>query len=281
MGISNKTISRRTALRVLGGTAAVASGWLAGFFPEAQAASASGPTEIARGRTPVLRQRTGATTLATRAARAQATRKGAVARRFLAKSGFGAPESSESADVLWSDGEAIGEIDAVVFHDTRRDAYAHLIRQTTASGREVVGVALFAAADPKRRQVYDVVGDQMVFMATVTRADDGSVTVRAADGTTETVGRPTTSGAKAGLAAPSTSVYCTQVCTWQCTFVCTWVCTTVLSETCILGAFCGPLAPLCMGACIVAVIASCEWNCHNVCSLSCQWWCDVLQETAP
>lgn len=277
-----KTISRRTALRVIGGTAAVASGWLAGFFPEAQAASASGALDIARGRTPVLRRRTGATTRATRAARAQATPKGAVARRFLAKAGFGRPESSESADVLWSDGEAIGAIDAVVFHDTRRDAYAHLMRQTTASGRELVGVALFAGAHPERRDVYDVVDDQMVFMATVTRAEDGSVTVRAADGTTETLARRATSATKGpGLAAPSTDVYCTQICTWECTFVCRWVCTTVLVTTCVLGAWCGPLAPLCYGACIVAVIASCEWNCGNVCSLSCRYWCGVLQETAP
>lgn len=277
-----KTISRRTALRVIGGTAAVASGWLAGFFPETQAASASGPGDIARGRTLVLRQRTGATTRATRAARAQATPKGAVARRFLARAGFGGPESAESADVLWSDGEVIGEIDAVVFHDTRRDAYAHLIRQATASGREVVGVALFDGAHPERREVYDAVGDQMVFMATVTRGADGSVTVRAADGTTETVGRRAASGTKVpGLAAPSTDVYCTPICTWECTFVCRWVCTSVLMVTCTLGAFCGPLAPLCYGACIVAVYASCQWNCENVCGLSCKYWCGVLQETVP
>jgi hypothetical protein len=279
MGIE-KTISRRTALRVIGGTAAVASGWLAGFFPEAQTASASGAPDIARGRTPVVRQRTGATTRAVRAARAQATPKGGVARSFLSKSGFGEAESSESADVLWSDGEAIGAIDAVVFHDTRRDAYAHLIRQTTASGREVVGVALFAGAHPERREIYDAVGDRMVFMATITRAEDGSVTVHAADGTTQTVGgRPANATKGPGLAALSPDVYCYSVCSWECSFVCTWVCTTVLVQTCVLGAFCGPLAPLCYGACIVAVIASCQWNCGNVCRLSCQYWCDVIQET--
>jgi hypothetical protein len=228
----------------------------------------------------VLRQRTGATTRATRAARAQGTPKGAVARRFLSKAGFGAPESSESADVLWSDGEAIGAIDVVVFHDSRRDAYAHLIRQTTASGREVVGVALFAGAHPERREVYDAVGDQMVFQATITRGDDGSVTVQAADGTTETVGRQTSGTKVPGLAAPSAD-YCTQICTWQCTFVCRWVCTSVLMVTCVIGAFCGPLAPLCYGACIVSVIATCQWNCDNVCGLSCTYWCGVLQETAP
>ena len=280
MGI-HKAISRRTALRVIGGTAAVAGGWLAGFFPEVQAAGASGAPDIARGRTPVLRRRTGATTRSTRAARAQATPKGAVARRFLSKAGFSGSESSESADVLWSDGEAIGAIDVVVFHDTRRDAYAHLVRQTTASGREVVGLALFDGAHPERREVYDAVGDQMVFMATITRADDGSVTVRAANGTTETVGGRASSSAKGpGLAALSTDVYCYPVCAWQCSFVCTWVCTTVLIETCILGAFCGPLAPLCFGACIVAVIYSCQWNCDNVCQLSCSYWCNTLQATA-
>jgi hypothetical protein len=281
MGIE-KTISRRAALRVIGATAAVASGWLAGFFPEAQAASASGPVDIARGRTLVLRQRTGAATRASRAARSQATPKGVVARRFLSRAGFGGPESSESADVLWSDGEAIGAIDAVVYYDKRRDAFAHLIRQTFSSGREVVGVALFAGTHPERREVYDVVGDQMVFQATITRGDDGSVTVRAADGTTETVGPRAASGTKGpGLAAPATDPYCVPICTWQCTFVCRWVCTSVLMVTCTLGTFCGPVAPLCYGACIVAVYASCQWNCENVCGLSCTYWCGVLQETAP
>lgn len=276
-----RSISRRAALRVIGSTAAVTTGWLAGFFPELRAASATGDPDITRGRTPVLRRRTGAATRAARAERALATAKGRVARRFLTTSGFGTPEASESADALWSDGEEIGTIDAVVFHDLQGDKYAHLIRQTTASGRDVVGVALFAGAHPESRMVYDVVGDQMVFMATITRADDGSVTVRAADGTTQIVGgRPTSPTKGPGLAALSPSVYCTPICTWECTFVCTWVCSAVLIETCVIAALCGPLAPICLGGCAVAVIATCGWNCQNVCGLSCSYWCQVLEQTA-
>jgi hypothetical protein len=276
-----RTISRRAALRVIGSTTAVASGWIAGFFPEISTASATGAPDIAHGRTPVLRRRTGATTRAVRAGLALGSAKGRVARQFLATSGFGTSEYSESADALWSDGEAIGTIDALVFHDLRGDKYAHLIRQTTTSGREVVGVALFAGAHPESRAVYDVVGDQMVFMATITRAADGSITVQAADGSTQTVGGRLTSSAKGpGLAALSPDVICTPICSWDCTFVCTWVCSAVLMETCIISALCGPLAPICFGGCAVAIIYTCGWNCQNVCGLSCSFWCHVLEQTA-
>src|SRR5688572_2885621 len=279
----DRRISRRSALRVLGGAAAAASGLLVGVFPETQLARAGASVEIeaiARGRQPVLRRHTGITT-DRRAIFAQARPQGAIARRFLASQGFrGQYIATESADVLWSDGELIGTIDAVLFHDDKRNAYAHLIRQTSGA-REIVGVSIFTAARPETRDVYDVREGQVVLSATVSREADGTVLVRGADGRTDVI-RPRTSGGKVpGLAAPASAIYCEPICRWECTFVCTWVCTQVLMVTCAITAVCGPLTPLCAGACIVAVIASCGWNCNNVCGLSCGYWCHVLEEAVP
>lgn len=279
----DKRISRRLALRVLGGAAAAASGLLVGFFPETQLAraEASGEIEaIARGRRPILRRHTGPTR-DTRAVFAQARPSGAIARRFLASQGFhGRYISTESADALWSDGELIGTVDAVLFHDEKRNAYAHLIRQTSGA-RETVGLSIFTATRPETRDVFDVRDGQVVRSATVSREADGTVLVRGADGRTDVI-RPRIAGGRApGLAAPASTHICGPVCTWECTFVCTYVCTQVLMVTCALAAACGPLAPLCGGACIVAIIASCGWNCRNVCGLSCGFWCHVLEEVVP
>jgi hypothetical protein len=276
------TVSRRTALRVIGGAAAAAGGVFAGLFPEGQilhAEAAGGYGEIAQGRQLVLRQRTGEATRNARAAQALARPGGGIARRFLATQGFGGKiESIESADVLWTDEELVGTIDALLFYDARKGKYAYLIRQSSKT-HEVIGAILWSAAQPETCDVYDVLDGRIVLSATLTKSPDGTITVRAPDGRTDVVRPRSAQQARVpGLAAPS--MYCTQVCTWECTFICNWVCKSVLVATCIWSTICGPLVFICAGACIVTVIAVCEWSCGNYCSQSCRLWCDVIQESA-
>jgi hypothetical protein len=277
-------VTRRTALRVIGGVTAAAAGAFAGLLPEASlraAAAGGGFADAARGRQFVLRQRTGEATRNARAATALARPSGAIARRFLATHGFpGKIQSVESADVLWSDGEHIGTIDNVVFYDKSTDRYGHLLRQVSKD-REVVGVVLWARAHPESCEVYDVRGGSISLSATVTRSADGTLTVRAPDGTTDVLPPRSAQGRGPGLAAPL-AAGCTQVCTWECTFVCRWVCTSVLTVTCAWSVLCGipPLIIICAGACIVTVIAVCGWSCENYCGYSCRLWCDVIQESA-
>jgi hypothetical protein len=148
-----RMVTRRTALKVIGGVTAAAAGAFAGLLPEASlraAAAGGGFADAARGRQFVLRQRIGEGTRNARAATALARPSGAIARRFLATRGFpGKIQSVESADVLWSDGELIGTIDNVVFYDRAPIATAISFGRSVRTARSLA--SLFGVARTRSR----------------------------------------------------------------------------------------------------------------------------------
>ena len=275
----NRQVTRRRALGAIGGMTAAAVAALSGVFPEV-ALGRAGMVGMPD-RRGVLRHLSG-DRLVTRVAASQASARGQLARAFLARRDFrGTPVHAEAAELVFEDGAPIGDVVSALFHDARDDRYARVTFQISGE-RSVTGVALWTGADPLRREVYDLRGNTFELSATLIGSPDGSLVIERPDGTRLAVparGSAATSGRR-GLARPlDQRGHAAEYCSWVCFLVFEWVCTTVLIETCVISAACGPLAALCAGACVIAVIASCAWNATNYCSWSCTWISGVTEQT--
>ena len=278
----NQRLSRRRALTILSATTSAMAAGLLGAFPEIQIGRAG--TLRQPDRPPVLR-RFSSDRAASRFGITHATARGAQVRSFLARHGFTTrPTATEAAELLYADGEEIGHIVGALYHDPRARRFARVVYQSSGE-RDVTGVTLWSEADPLRREVYDLRGRTFQLSATLVGRGDGSLVIERPDGTQMNVpARPdlTQAGGRYGVARPmDPAMYAQQYCSWVCFLVFEWVCTTVLIETCAISAACGPLAILCAGACVIAVIASCAWNATNYCSWSCTWISSVTEQTSP
>jgi hypothetical protein len=278
----DSSVSRRSLLKRAGVASGALAGIAAGLMPErALARSVADPGLAALAQRPlIIRHRVGADR--ERRLRAiERSARGAEARSFLAQRGI-VPTlvDEDTVDLQFDDAQVQASLSGQLLSDKRSDTFARVI-YVDGADRSLTGVTIWKGSAPQFRQVYDWDGSRFAHVADLTGSADGTVTIVGSDGKPMIVPpHPMRQalGAKAGLAAPQSGVYCTSVCSWACTLVFTYVCTSVLIETCVISLVCGPLAVLCAGACIITVGLTCAWNANNYCSWSCSSYCYYTEQ---
>jgi hypothetical protein len=190
------------------------------------------------------------------------------------------PVGTNGLEAYWQDGKPIAQILLTSYPGIRDGAGGTLIHWS-AGGKTGTSLGVWDGNE-KDRRVYRATDGRIGYAARIQRENDGSSVIEHVDGQRHIVppypDRLASMG-KRGLAAPAPDVViCAPECNWQCTLVCGIVCSAVLEQTCVMSAACGPLAPLCLAICTLAVVIACTWNCAQYCGWSCQLVCHIFQD---